>query len=330
MRFLFFCALCAGLLAGSPVVAQPAHDVEIGLFVIDITDLDERASTFTAEIDVVSRWHDPARAFVPEPGAPAQRIFIEDAGLAELGKGWQPALHAVNAIGSYERVMFRTTVQADGTMTNRVRLRMTLRAPLDFRYFPFDTQVLPIRVESMIWPDGALTLAEAADFSGFAEDFEMPEWAVTGMVARPEVIERRREGRAYERVTFEIEIVRHQGFYIWKIIMPMMIIVILSWIVFWMSSEMLGRRAGVSSTGMLTVIAYQFIVAGSLPRFPYLTVMDRVALLALVSIAATMVVNLLGSRLEEPARLRLDRVCRVVFPVAITVTLVAILVLRMG
>ena len=40
---------------------------------------------------------------------------------------------------------------------------------------------------------------------------------------------------------------------------------------------------------MLTVIAYQFVVSGSLPRFPYLTQMDLFSLAALVFIAALII-----------------------------------------
>ena len=320
--------VCAGW-GSTPAQADgsaPVRRSEVGIYLIEIAGLDERAGTLTAEFDVVTRWQDPARAWTVTAGASDRRLFLDDAAIAELRKGWWPALHAVNGIGGYDRGLLHLTVRADGTVTNRARLRLTLRAPLDFHRFPFDQQELPVAVESVTEPASRLSLAAAEDFAGFAEDFTMPEWRIDGMTIGHEVVERVQEKRPYERVTFSIAVTRLTGYYVWKIMLPMVIIVMLSWIVFWMSDEGLGRRAGISSTGMLTVIAYQFVVSGSLPRFPYLTVMDRFALAALLFIAATMLVNLLGSRCTTESRLRLDRVCRVVFPLAYVA--VAGLVLR--
>ena len=66
---------------------------------------------------------------------------------------------------------------------------------------------------------------------------------------------------------------------------------------------------------MLTVIAYQFVLAGEFPRFPYLTIMDSIVLLTLIAIGATMVQNIITSTLDEGKRLRVDSVCRYAFPV---------------
>jgi len=212
--------------------------------------------------------------------------------------------------------LLRITTFQDGTVNVRARLRMILRAPLDFREFPFDTQVLPIKVESMMWPVSRMALGTAEEFTGFDDSFEMPEWTLVDLTTSTSQVLRRQEGQTYDRLDFNITIKRQTGYYLWKIMLPMAIIVMLSWVVFWMTQEQLGRRAGISSTGMLTIIAYQFIIAGSLPRFPYLTMMDRFTLIALLAIAATMLINLVGSRLDDARRHQIDRTCRFVFPTA--------------
>jgi hypothetical protein len=126
-------------------------------------------------------------------------------------------------------------------------------------------------------------------------------------------------------MTFHVHIQRKTGYYLWKILLPLLVITAISWVVFWMSEDALGRRAGVSSTGMLTVIAYQLILADSLPRFPYLTLMDKVALLTLVIIAMTMLENIIVTRLPADRRIRVDVACRVVFPLTYYASLALIL-----
>lgn len=179
-----------------------------------------------------------------------------------------------------------------------------------------------------LWPVcRSVQLLPNDDFTDFGEAFGVPEWETVALTHSNTVVERVQEAREYSRLTFSIHVKRLQGYYMWKIMLPMVVIVMISWIVFWMSKEMLGRRAGISSTGMLTVIAYQFVVAGTLPRFPYLTVMDRIVLASLLTIAATMLVNMVNTRLSEDGRLRLDRVCRVVFPVSYFATVALIVIL---
>ena len=310
--------LAVGVAAATPVPA------ELGVFVVDVMSLDERNGTFQIELDIISRWHDPARAFAGD----GPRTLLDDAAIAEMRRGWWPALDAMNKVGNPSDGLIRLTISPDGTMVVRARMLMELRASLDFRQFPFDTQVLLVRVESLMRPSTDLSLSSAAEFTGFDEYFDLPEWTVVGLTTEQSQVLRARENATYDRLDFQLTVERNTGYYIWKIMLPMIIIVILSWVVFWMSGEMLGRRAGISSTGMLTIIAYQFVVAGSLPRFPYLTVMDRFTLISLLVIAATMLVNLVSSALSEELRLRLDRTCRVAFPVGYA--LVVYLVLTLG
>ena len=305
--------------AGSPRV------VAVGLFLVDISALDERTETYTAEFDVITRWKDPMRAFEPQPGEEIPRLLIGSEAVAYLDSSWTAAIFAVNVVDKSDQGRPRLLLYPDGTITVRSHVRRTLRANLDFRKFPFDSQVLPVYIESLMHDSDELVLEAESEFTGFDEAFKMPEWTVTDLTTVNEIRERIQEKQDYDRLSFLVHIDRLSGYYVWKIMLPMVIIVMLSWIVFWMTEEMLGRRAGVSATCMLTVIAYQFVVSGALPRFPYLTVMDRFTLVSLLMIAATMLINLLGSRLEVPRRYTLDQFSRVVFPVAYVLAVAVVL-----
>lgn len=295
-------------------VAKPPRKVEVGLFLIDIAGIDERAETYSAEFDVIARWRNPELAFEPGPGEEIPRLLTGKAAADILDDHWNPQLFAYNKVDATSPEPSRVLLFPDGTVTIRLRVRRVLRAQLDFHSFPFDTQTLPVHIESRLYDSDEVSLEAEKDFTGFDPTFEIAEWTVTELTTVNEVRERRQEKQSYDRLSFLVTIDRQEGYYVWKIILPIIVIVMLSWIVFWMSEELLGRRAGVSSTLMLTVIAYQFIVADSLPRFPYQTVLDRFMLASLLAIAATMIINLTSSRLSQEKRTTLDRVSRVVFP----------------
>ena len=114
----------------------------------------------------------------------------------------------------------------------------------------------------------------------------------------------------------------------WKVLVPLFSIVIMSWVVFWMSEERLARRASVSATGILTIIAFQFIIAESLPKVAYMTTMDRILLLSFITTAATMLINVIvaSPRLQaNGVASKIDRVCMRVFPAAFVVGLMVVM-----
>ena len=301
------------LLIASAAHAQP-RDVELGLFLVDITALDERNEIYTAEFDVIARWQHPRAAFTPAPGEEVPRLFVGPAAETYLDSTWNPELFAVNRARPATDIRPRVYVHPDGTVVLRVRFQNDLRARMDFRKFPFDKQALPVIVESLEHDVDEVRIVPNTGFSGFDETFEIPEWSVADLTVEESHHLRPQEGQEYDRLTFNVHLERNSGYYLWKIMLPIMVIVMISWIVFWMSEEMLGRRAGISATGMLTVIAYQFVVGGFLPRLPYQTTLDWFMLVSLMVIAATMFVNLLGSRSQPERRTAIDKSCRIAFP----------------
>ncbi len=121
----------------------------------------------------------------------------------------------------------------------------------------------------------------------------------------------------FSQLVVRLEIVRKRTFYIWKVFAPLIGIVALSWVVFWMSEDALGRRAGVSATAMLTIVAYQFFLSTSLPRVAYLTTMDVFTLLSFALIVLSMGVNILVTRdkiQRSGSGPRIDRLCRLLLP----------------
>ena len=118
----------------------------------------------------------------------------------------------------------------------------------------------------------------------------------------------------------EIEVTRRYGFYIWKMLVPLALIVGISWSVFWMVSDGLAARMGVSFTGILVVIAYQFLITTDLPKIAQITFMDSVIgfsfVLMILTIVESISANTLDLRGKRTLAAKVDRVCRWAFPLA--------------
>ena len=67
-------------------------------------------------------------------------------------------------------------------------------------------------------------------------------------------------GFEYSSYAFEFTASRNVQHYIWKVILPLILIVAMSWTVFWIAATEVGPQLGVATTSMLTLIAYRFAI----------------------------------------------------------------------
>ena len=119
---------------------------------------------------------------------------------------------------------------------------------------------------------------------------------------------------------FSIEMVRQSKYYVIKVILPLCLIVIMSWISFWIDPKEVGVNVSVGVTSMLTMVAYRFAVGETLPKLPYLTRMDAFILgstfLVFLTVAQVVVNSALVKNDRLPAAQRLDASARILYPLA--------------
>lgn len=293
------------------------REVAVGLYLVDIIKIDELSNTFTAELDVFVSWQDSTLIFDPEIEGFETRVYPGDEANELRSSIWTAQIFPTNPVGGFGSGGKKMVVYPDGQIELTARISTTLRAVLDYRHFPFDSQELPIELESFPWNRDQVRLIPNKEHTGFAPLHALTEWEVTGGEITQYETTRVRDVVPFSNLTFKVTVKRDSGFYLWKIFLTIVIIVSLTWVVFWMSGEGLGRRAGISSSGILTVIAYQFVTTSSLPKVSYLTVADKVMILSVVFIAATMIESVLVDGLthtDQPRKLKIDRICRIAFP----------------
>ena len=78
-----------------------------------------------------------------------------------------------------------------------------------------------------------------------------------------------------------IEIERDYGYYILKIILPMILVLLVCWSVFWIHPRELESKLTITIVCLLSLIAYNFVIDEDLPKLGYLTLMDYIILLSI-------------------------------------------------
>ena len=319
-----------------PVYVSPPNPdgpviVDIGLYVYGVSELDAGSNTFFMEgyIDLV--WCDSRVKF--EPAWPGQQhLYLEGDAAKELEEIWWPAFTFVNEVHKRDIENQEVIVSADGTVEYREKFGVKLQSNFVMDNFPFDTQVLIAEIESFAWNSSIMKFHIEQDLIGFSEEFVIPEHELTGIDEHLETKQELRDRYPFSELVTELYVERVPTYYVTKVIVPLTLIVMISWAVFWMDCDDLASRMGISFTGVLTSVAYQFVVSESLPRHIYNTWLDNFVLLSFVMMMLTVFVNIIVNVLERKgehyeARLA-DKICRVLFPLTFVLSTFVLLLVH--
>jgi neurotransmitter-gated ion-channel len=229
-------------------------------------------------------------------------------------------------------------VSPDGTVRFAERLVVTLSSSFELRRFPFDRQRLLViihpfladgpRISFNLNKQSTWTASEFTSFSSLAQ------WRLTGL--HPQLLSAPTYGGlTVPEARFEIDVTRRSSFYMWKVFVPLLLMVFLSWAVFWIEADDLSNQIQVAVTTILTVIAFAFAISATMPRLPYLTYIDAFFLecyiyvfLAVVELMTVHVTHRSTRRRDLGIRIR--RHSRWVIPASFAVTNVVIAVHFLG
>jgi hypothetical protein len=316
---------------GSVVSPNPAGPVivDLGLHIVELTQVDEVINTFTIEgfMDLV--WCDPRMAYEAENEEElGEKILLKEKAQALLNEIWWPAVTIANQVNARNIENQELVILSDGTIEYKEKFSAELEAHYDLKEFPFDRQKLEIEIESFAWHDDVLIFKMNEEKIGFSTDFEIAEWHIENVESKIESVKDIQDRATFSEFLMEIEVVRKYDYYLWKIIIPLILLVMISWSVFWMIGDKLVDRMSISMTGILTIVAYQFIISDILPRVSYFTFMDTFLsisfLIMLLSVFENIIVNNLDLVEESAQAKKVDMVCRIAFPVLYFVSLIAL------
>ncbi len=322
-----FCAFMLLSLVGS-VCAQPPSGalsspeeafsaepraVRVAFYLIDISEIKDASQTMTVDFHVSLSWHD-------------EELVGRWDGIREVPKSdvWSPDIRVVNGGGLVTMRADVVTVYPDGTAEHRQRYVGQVSVPVHLADFPADEHDLGIHIVATGGDELEFTFDH--DQSGMSDSVIVPGWSL----AAGKLSERRFVGGPVDLAgfVFEIHVTREAGFYVWKVIFPLAMIVLMSWTVFWIDPARIEAQVAVGATAMLTMITYRFTIASLVPPVSYQTRLDKFTVLSTAIILLALIESIATSRLagfgRERIAQRMDRHSRWAFPVVYLLSTVLI------
>ena len=298
-----------------PGAGGPPTEVSVGIRMADLTDIDDVNQTLTGDFAVFLSWNDPRL-----DGLEGCRVPLDDV--------WTPGLRFVNSGRLFTSQPEEVVMGPGGAVQYLQRYYGSLATYHNLRQFPFDDQTFVISLVSLEYGEEDVRLSANQQVTGRRDLLNISAWTVTsveGRTRRQFIEATDTTALAYD---FRISANRQRHFYLWKIIVPLCLIVFMSWTVFWVNPAQFGPQIGLSATSMLTLIAFQFATTSMVPELGYFTTLDEfitgstiVVFLALVQSLTT---SYLVSEGKEARALRMDRLSRYVFPLAYVVLILVV------
>lgn len=282
------------------------HKVKVGVWVDQITHVDQRSENFGIVGNLRLEWEDPELAF--DAGETKREFrfydlaaftrFVDENGL------FAPGFVIHNQQGRRFSQHADVVVESSGHAIYQERFSATLQAPdFDFVQYPFDTQRFFVHVDALL-PSSFVKFLPLEDFVGLGEQLGEEEWIFEETwISMTEV--RGVTGAPTSRFSFGFEAHRHQAFYILRIFVPLIIIILVSWLTFFLQD--FSKRVDIAGANLLIFVAFNFTVSNDLPRLGYLTFMDAILVAVFVFSGMVVVVNVFFRRMEITGREELAR-----------------------
>ena len=313
-------ASARGEMVPRPGPEDTPTEVTIGLYFLDVARIDDVAQEFTADVLVQALWTDPRLA---DPEAPPTRVVPR----TEI---WNPEVGFLNR--RTVDLVLPDTVRVDpaGHVVYIQRALATFASRLDLRRFPRDEQEFRVQLVSYRYDPEELELRVNTTTTGRLEEFSITGWqlelgtaAVTPLLLPG--VDLTRAG-----ITFRLRAERERSYYLLTMFLPMVLIALMAWCVFWIDPSLLPSQIAISTASVFTLIAFRFSMTFSLPRVSYLTVGDRfvlaITLLVFAALGQAVVTGRLAKSGKETLARSLDRWGRWVYLVALALVCVGILI----
>lgn len=319
----------AALEPGMPNPPASPTRVRCAILIVDVLDIDDVSESFEAKISLVASWDDPRLAFDAAAEGTERKLFQGQYQFSEVFRGWWPQLVLVNEIGLGDITAVTVEVTPDGGVRLMQHRTVRLETPMQLHDYPFDQQ----RLRAILVPFGSTiddVVLEVDDRYADTtdelvrrnQDVNVAGWILRHleMVVDETFLSTGNGRRTFSRLVTTIHLERRSWQLVWQLLFPLVVIVSMIWSIFWIDPESLSERLNVSFIGVLTIVAYQFVVIDHMPRMSYLTFTDTLLLVSFVTMSATIPQSLVIHSLVRKGRSdlarRIDHICRWAFPLA--------------
>ena len=170
------CRFPAEVRGERPDASAGSTPVALGLFLIDLVEVDERGQSFTANFNVNLRWRDPRLA---RPG------YAKSVCVVPLESIWNPKLRILNERDLRRKLDERAVIDAKGNVAYDQRYYGSIQSIADLSDFPFDRRTLAFELVTIDFDESQVALVRNDARTGRQDLLSVANWDVGAQHMEP-------------------------------------------------------------------------------------------------------------------------------------------------
>ncbi|XP_001237369.3 gamma-aminobutyric acid receptor subunit alpha-6 isoform X2 [Anopheles gambiae] len=208
-----------------------------------------------------------------------------------LERIWRPDTYFYN--GKHSHVHTITVpnkllrLSQDGEILYSMRLTIKASCLMELRSFPMDRQSCPLVLGSYAYSRQQLVYQwKDEDSVNFVPGMTLSQFDLMSFGQKNYTFIRREGEFSVLHVSFNLQ--RHTGYFLIQVYVPCILIVVLSWVSFWIHREATSDRVGLGITTVLTLSTISLDSRTDLPKVRYATALDWFLLMSFFYCIATL------------------------------------------
>ncbi|XP_078326171.1 glycine receptor subunit alpha-2-like isoform X3 [Crassostrea virginica] len=291
-----------------PLIAPNYEDafptnVSIQMVIKNIHSLDEINMDFSLDVILRQRWTDKRLEFehnkitsLELDQKMIEKIWVPDSFFPQEKRA---KIHTVTVPN---RLLH---IHKDGTVVYSMRIEMTLSCEMELQNYPLDRQLCPMTIESYSYSKENIDFQWANKSPVKIPKLSLPQFKMPDAV-KTTTCQSQYEVGDFACLLVELKFERNYGYYIAQIFVPSILIVMLSWVSFWVDIDATPARVSLGVLTVLTMTTQSSGARSALPRVSYIKAIDvwmavclTFVFLALLEFAY---INVVSRRKSRPKR----------------------------
>jgi len=279
------------------------HPVGVGLYINDITQIKAQQEFIELAATVTLHWQVDKRF-------KKDQYFYGSQVDQALKKIWWPYFKFLNSRGGNIPTLRALKISKDGKVEYVGRYNLVIETPLNMHHFPFDTQIINISIVPFALMPEKIIYYNLKDKNGIAPLAHLDEWKLDSLNYSTIT-----NNRPQFQLTINYQ--RKAGFYIYKVFLPLLVIILISYLVLWIPKQPAINRIAFIITAMLTTVAFQWAVTSDVPRVSYITYFQAMLLFAFIFIGSKAILVVIGEHVGDEKKERIMWWSRILYPLTL-------------
>ncbi|XP_014597859.1 PREDICTED: glutamate-gated chloride channel isoform X3 [Polistes canadensis] len=246
-------------------------NVQVNIFLRSISKIDDYNMEYSVQLTFREQWIDERLKFNDF------KDRLKYLTLTEANRVWMPDLFFANEKeGHFHNIIMPNVyirIFPNGSVLYSIRISLTLSCPMNLKLYPLDKQICSLRMASYGWTTTDLVfLWKQGDPVQVVKNLHLPRFTLEKFLT--DYCNSKTNTGEYSCLKVDLLFKREFSYYLIQIYIPCCMLVIVSWVSFWLDQSAVPARVSLGVTTLLTMATQTSGINASLPPVSYTKAID--------------------------------------------------------